>query len=226
MNYTLTAYGTLRKLTTLCINISKYNSAVAGRKNPQNSYSASADSSRGVSRAVPQSRQLGGGSQRTNMQLTPSKKTKEDMKISTVIDDTEVSSKPLMPTSLEKGEEPDVEEAMKILSEFNLISKDCWPIGQHFTFNVNCFNCEKLLDKWVVRTHQDQGVKWQINNPMNNVKWDMQIVCHVQDVAPTKATWPEVSKGECQYILIYLFIYASLTASIVQYSTVSIVCVW
>ena len=50
-------------------------------------------------------------------------------------------------------------------------------MGRHFTFNVDCFKCEKSPNKWVVRSRESGGVKWQINNLMNNFKWDRQTVC-------------------------------------------------
>ena len=38
----------------------------------------------------------------------------------------------------------------------------------YFAFKVDCFKYKKSPDKWVVRTHQDEDMKWQINNLMIN----------------------------------------------------------
>ena len=202
-SYTLSAYWTSRKLTALAVNISKYNSLIAEgnkkKKSPRKQTTSGAGGSRSAPRQVPtQSRQSGGASQRQSRQSTPSKRSREDMEKSSVTEGAEVSSEPLMPTPLKKGESPDAVKATRILSDFNQFSKDCWPLGRHFTFKVDCFKCEKSPDKWVVRTRQDAGVNWQINNLMNNVKWDKQTVCVMPktDTPPTKANWAEVSKGE------------------------------
>ena len=84
----------------------------------------------------------------------------------------EVSPPPVMPTPLKKGENPDAMKVTRILGDFNNYEKDCWPMGHHFTFSVDCFKCRKSPNKWVHRSHKSGGVKWQINNLMNNVKWD------------------------------------------------------
>lgn len=76
---------------------------------------------------------------------------------------------PLMPMPLKKGENLDAVKATRIMSEFNQFSKDYWPLVPYFSFRINCFNCERSFDKWVVRTCQDEGVKWQINNLINNL---------------------------------------------------------
>lgn len=89
----------------------------------------------------------------------------------------EVSLPPVMPTLLKKGENPNVVNATMILRDFNDYLKDCLPIERHFTFNADSFKCKKLPNKWVVRSREIGGVKWQINNLMNNIKWDRQTVC-------------------------------------------------
>ena len=75
-----------------------------------------------------------------------------------VTEGVEVSSPPMMPTFLKKGEYPNTAKATRILIDFNNYLKDCWPIGHHFTFNVDCFKCEKSPNKWVVRSREKGGV--------------------------------------------------------------------
>ena len=169
--FSLSQHWTARKLTTLALNMSKYNSAVAEankkKKNPKKPAASGASGSRSTPRPVPLASRLTEGPSR---QSTPSKRTRDDLEKSGVTETAEVNSPPLMPTLLKKGENPDAGKATRILRDFNNYSKDCWPMGRHFTFNVDCFKCEKFLNKWVVRSRENGGVKWQINNLMNNVK--------------------------------------------------------
>lgn len=138
----------------------------------------SAGGSKSAPRHVPShSCQSGGTIARHSRQSTPSKRSCKDMEISSVTEGVEVTSDPLMPALLKKGENPDAKKTTRILFEFNEYLKDCWLLGRHFTFNVDCFKCEKSQDKWVVRMRQDAGVNWQINSLMNNVKWNKQNVC-------------------------------------------------
>ena len=97
-----------------------------------------------------------------------------------------------MPTPLKKGENPDVVKATRILREFNAYSKDCWPMGRHFTFNVDCFKCKKSPNKWVVRCRE----KWQINNLMNNMKRDRQTVCVMPKAFTSRPDWPKIENSE------------------------------
>ena len=198
--YALTSYWTARKLTALAVNISKYNSAVVEggkrKKSPKSQSASGAGGSRSAPRAVPAvSRQTRGPSR----QSTPSKRTREDMEKSSLTEGAEVSSAPLMPTPLKKGENPDAIKATKTLRDFNNYSKDCWPLGRHFTFKVDCFKCEKSPNEWIVRSRQDAGVKWQINNLMNNVKWDKQTVCVMPKgftSPPTEKDLPQIQNGD------------------------------
>ena len=136
-NYNLSAYWTSRKLASLSVNISKYNSLIAEgnkKKKSPRKQSPAAGGSRSAPRQVSTlSRQSGGGSQRPSRQSTPSKRSRDELEKSTVTEGTEVSSEPQMPTPLKKGENPDAVKATRILSEFNQFSKDCWPLGRHFT---------------------------------------------------------------------------------------------
>ena len=104
-----------------------------------------------------------------------------------------------MPTPLKKGESPDAVKATRILQEFNAYSKDCWTMGHHFTFNVDYFKCKKSPNKWVVRSRDPKGVKWQINNLINNVRWDRHTVCVMPKgftYRPTQKDWPKIKNGE------------------------------
>ena len=69
------------------------------------------------------------------------------MERSRVTEAVEMSSPPIMPTPLKKGENSDVVKATRILRDFNNYSKDCWPMGRQFTFNVDCFKCKKSPNK-------------------------------------------------------------------------------
>ena len=199
--YALSPFWTARKLTALNLNISKYNSAVVEankkKKSPAKKPSASgAGGSRSAPRPVPSASRLTEGPSRAS---TPSKRTREDMEKSGVTEGAEVSSPPVMPTPLKKGEKPDAVKATRILREFNNYSKDCWPMGRHFTFNVDCFKCDPSPSQWVVRSREHGGVKWQINNLMNNVKWDRQTVCVMPKgfkSPPTERDWPKIQSGE------------------------------
>ena len=198
--YSLSSYWTARKLSALSLNISKYNSAVSEankkKKSPRKPSTSGAGGSRSAPRPVPSASRVTEGPSRHS---TPSKRSRDEMERSGVTEGAEVSSPPVMPTPLKKGENPDAVKATKILRDFNNYSKDCWPMGRHFTFNVDCFKCEKSPNKWVVRSRESGGVKWQINNLMNNVKWDRQTVCVMPKgltSRPTEADWPRIQNGE------------------------------
>ena len=198
--YALSPFWTARKLTALSLNISKYNSVVIEakkkKKSPRKSSTSGAGGSRSAPRPVPSASRLTEGPSRAS---TPSKRTREEMEKSGLTEGAEVSSPPMMPTPLKKGENPDAVKATRILREFNNYSKDCWPMGRHFTFNVDCFKCEPSPNKWVVRSREKGGVNWQINNLMNNVKWDRQTVCVMpKDLTsrPTERDWPKIQNGE------------------------------
>ena len=71
-------------------------------------------------------------------------------------------------------------------------------MGRHFTFNMHCFKCEKSPNKWIVRSRDNGGVKWQINL-MNNVKWDRQTFCVMPKgliFRPTRNDWPRIQNDE------------------------------
>ena len=198
--YSLSQHWTARKLTALCLNISKTNSAVLEankkKKSPRKSTASGAGGSRSAPRAVPSASRLTEG---TSRHSTPSKRTREDMEKSGVTEGVEVTSPPVMPAPLQKGELPDGAKATRILRDFNTYSKDCWPMGRFFTFNVDCFKCEKSPNKWVVRSREYDGVKWQLNNLYNNVKWDRQTVCVMPKgfkTRPTERDWPAILNGE------------------------------
>lgn len=199
-NYQPTPHWPARKLNGLILNLTKYNSAVQEankkKKSPRRPTSAGAGGSRSAPRSVPASSRLTEGPSR---QSTPSKRSREDMEKSGITEGAEASSAPKMPTPLKKGQEPDPGRATKILRDFNEYSKDCWPMGRHFTFNVDCFKCEKSPNKWVVRSREPEGVKWQINNLISNVKWDRQTVCVMPKgftSRPTPRDWPKIENGE------------------------------
>ena len=175
--YTLSPLWTARKLTALALNISKYNSVVSEankkKKSPKKPSASGAGGSRSAPKPVPSASRVTEG---LSKHSTLSKRTRDDMERSGVTETAEMSSPPVMPTPLKKGENPDAVKATRILRDFNNYLKDCWPIEHHFTFNVDCFKCEKSPKKWVVRSRESGGVKWQINNLMNNVKWDRQTI--------------------------------------------------
>jgi hypothetical protein len=93
--YTLSSYWTTRKLTTLSLNISKYNSAIAEankkKKSPRKPSAPGAGSSRSAPRAVPSGSRATEGPSRAS---TPTKRTREDMEKSGVTEGAEVSSAP------------------------------------------------------------------------------------------------------------------------------------
>lgn len=114
--YTLSQYWTTMKLTALALKISKYNSAIveANKKNksPKKPFASGARGSRSAPRPVLSASRVTKG---PNRHSTPSKKTRDDMEKSGVTETAEVSSPPVMPTPLKKGEKPDAAKAMRIL---------------------------------------------------------------------------------------------------------------
>jgi hypothetical protein len=199
--YSLSQHWTSRKLTALCLNVSKTNTAIVEAnkkkgKTTKRPTASGAGGSRSAPRPVPSaSRVTEGGSRHS----TPSKRTRDDMEKSGVTEGAEINSPPSMPTPLQKGEIPDGAKATRILREFNSYSKDCWPMGRFFTFNVDCFKCEKSPNKWVVRSREHTGVRWQLYNLYNNVKWDRQTVCVMPKgytTRPTEKDWPKIMNGE------------------------------
>lgn len=199
-NYKLSNIWTARKLNGLLLNMTKYNCAVEEankkKKSPRKPSSSGAGGSRSAPRSVPSS---GRASEAPSRASTPSKRSREDMEKSSLTEGAETSSAPTMPTPLKRGENPDAVKATRILREFNNYSKDCWFMGRNFTFNVDCFKCEKSPNKWVVRSRENTGVMWQRNNLMNNVKWDRQTVCVMPKgftSCPTEKDWPRIENGE------------------------------
>src|ERR1700738_4220749 len=106
--YALSPYWTARKLTALALNISKYNSVVTEankkKKSPRKPSTSGAGGSRSAPRPVPSMSRATEGPSRHS---TPSKRTREEMEKSGVTETAEVSSPPVMPTPLKKGENPD-----------------------------------------------------------------------------------------------------------------------
>ena len=112
LRYALSQYWTTRKVTSLLVNISKYNSVVAEadkkKKSPRKPSASGAGGSRRAPRPVPTASR---GTDMPSRHSTPSKRTKEEMEKSEVTETAKVSSPPVMPTPLKKGENLDAVKA-------------------------------------------------------------------------------------------------------------------
>ena len=72
-------------------------------------------------------------------------------------------------------------------------------MGRNLTFIVDRSKSEKSPNKWVVRFWKSEGLKWQINKLMNNVKWDWLTVCIMPkgfNSRPMQEDWPRIKNGE------------------------------
>ena len=82
---------------------------------------------------------------------------------------------------------------------FDEKTKNCWPLGKYFTFDVDIYKCHKGAESMNTRTKEESGVWWQMNNIMNNPKFDRQTIYMTPKdpmVEVIKKNWPTLKEGE------------------------------
>lgn len=197
-DYALNAPWTGKRLGRLLNNVTKVNAAIEeGKKGKKKKVSSSERVPRvpkpvsGTSRVVVQSE--------TSRGSRKSKRSHSQMDTSGVTEGPEVSSTLSVAPLLKRGQVPDAELSTKIFQEFNDRTKDCWPLGRFYTFEVDIFKCHGAPSIMNVRAEEKDGVTWQMNNIMNNPKGDRQTICVTPkdpQLPVTKENWEEIRKGD------------------------------
>lgn len=196
-DYALNAPWTGKRLGRLLNNMTKVNAAIEEGKKGRGKKSTSLERVTRVPKPVP-------GSSRAVLSETSrgSRKTKRShsqMETSGLTEGPEVSSTLEVAPLLKRGQAPDADLSTKIFQEFDERTKDCWPMGRFYTFDVDIFNCHGAPSVMNVRAKEKDGVTWQMNNIMNNPKGDRQTICVTPKdpkVPVTKENWEEIRKGE------------------------------
>ena len=168
-NFALNAPWTGKRLGRLLNNVTKVNAAIEeGNKGKKKKSTAER-----VPR-VPKS--VSGGSRQlvssTSKSSKKSKRSHSQMETSGVTEGAEVSSTLSVAPLLKRGQAPDAELSTKIFQEFDERTKNCWPMGRFYTFEVDIFKCHGAPSTMNVRAEEKDGVTWQMNNIMNNPKGD------------------------------------------------------
>src|SRR5665213_2717157 len=109
----------------------------------------------------------------------------------------EVSSTLSVAPLLKRGQAPDAELSTKIFQEFDEKTKDCWPLGRFYIFEVDIYRCHGAPSTMNVRAEEKDRVKWQMNNIMNNPKGDRQTICVTPKdpkLPVTRENWEEIKR--------------------------------
>ena len=196
-DYALNAPWTGKRLGRLLNNVTKVNAAVEEGKKGKGKKSTATERVPRVPRTV------SGGSRpvrsETSRGSRKSKRSHSQMENSGVTEGPEVSSTLSVAPLLKRGQAPDAELSTKIFQEFDDRTKDCWPLGRFYTFDVDIFKCHGAPSVMNVRAEEKDGVTWQMNNIMNNPKGNCQTICVTpkDPVLPvTKENWEEIKKGD------------------------------
>ena len=121
------------------------------------------------------------------------------MESSGITDGTVVSSELKSAPLLKQGQKPNLKLSTEIFQEFNEKTKGCWPLGRYFTFDVDVFKCHPGTESMNTRAQEPAGVYFQMNNIMNNPKFDRQTICVMPKdpvVAVKEENWPILKEGE------------------------------
>ena len=198
-DYACNAPWTGKRLGRLLNNITKVNGALQeAKKGKEKKKPSSASQSKRVPKPVPEtSRPSQSGASRGSRQT--GKRSHSQMESSGVTEGPDVSSELTVAPLLKRGQRPDAELSTKMFKEFDEKTRGCWPLGRLFTFDVDVYKCHPGTESMNTRTKEESGVYWQMNNIMNNPKFDRQTICvtpkdPVVDV--TEENWPIIREGE------------------------------
>ena len=196
-DYAVNAPWTGKRLGRLLNNMTKVNAAIEEAKKGKGKKASTTDKVARVPKPVfGTSRQVQSetskGSRRT-------KRSHSQMTTSGLTEGPEVSSTLSVAPLLKRGQAPNAELSTKIFQEFDEKTKDCWPLGRFYIFVVDIYRCHGAPSTMNVRAEEKDGVKWQMNNIMNNPKGDRQTICVTPKdpkLPVTRENWEEIKKGE------------------------------
>ena len=198
-DYACNAPWTGKRLGRLLNNVTRVNGALLeARKGKEKRKQVVPERPKRVPKPVPEtSRPSQSGASRGSRQA--SKRSHSQMESSGLTEGPDVSSTLTVAPLLKKGQRPDAELSTKIFQEFDEKTKGCWPLGRYFTFDVDVYKCHKGTESMNTRAKEESGVWWQMNNIMNNPKFDRQTICvtpkdHVVEV--NEKNWPILRNGE------------------------------
>ena len=196
-DYAVNAPWTGKRLGRLLNNMTRVNAAIEETKKGKGKKPSTSERVPRVPRAVTM-----GSSQVQSEGSKGSRKTKRShsqMETSGVTEGPDSCSSLSVAPLLKRGQAPDAELSTKIFQEFDERTRDCWPLGRFYTFEVDIFKCHGAPSIMNVRAEEKDGVTWQMNNIMNNPKGDRQTIC-VTPKDPrlpiTLENWEEIKKGD------------------------------
>ena len=198
-DYACNAPWTGKRLARLINNITRVNGALTEAKKGKEKKKTSPST---VTKRVPKpvaetSRPSQSGASRGSRQT--SKRSHSQMESSGITDGTVVSSELKSAPLLKQGQKPNLKLSTEIFQEFNEKTKGCWPLGRYFTFDVDVFKCHPGTESMNTRAQEPAGVYFQMNNIMNNPKFDRQTICVMPKdpvVAVKEENWPILKEGE------------------------------
>ncbi len=198
-DYACNAPWTGKRLGRLLQNVTKVNGALMeAKKGKEKKKPSTPSQSKRVPKPVPQSsRPSQSGASRGTSQT--SKRSHSQMESSGITEGPDVSSELAVAPLLKRGEKPNLQRSTEIFKEFDEKTKGCWPLGRYYTFDVDVYKCHPGTESMNTRVKEEEGVWWQMNNIMNNPKFDRQTICvtpkdPVVDV--TEENWPILREGE------------------------------
>ena len=198
-DYACNAPWTGKRLGRLLNNMTRVNGALLeAKKGKEKKKLVISERHKRVPKPVPEtSRPSQSGASRGSKQAN--KRSHSQMESSGLTEGPDVSSTLTVAPLLKKGERPDAELSTKIFQEFDEKTKDCWPLGRYFTFDVDVYKCHKGTESMNTRAKEESGIWWQMNNIMNNPKFDRQTICVTPKdpvVEVTEKNWPILKEGE------------------------------
>ena len=198
-DYACNAPWTGKRLGRLINNVSRVNAAILeAKKGKEKKKPSTKPQSKRVPKPVPDaSRPSLSGASRASRQT--SKRSHSQMESSGVTEGADASSTLTVAPLLKKGQRPDEKLSTEIFQEFDEKTKGCWPLGRYFTFDVDVYKCHQGTESMNTRVREESGVWWQMNNIMNNPKFDRQTICVMPKdpvVEVTAENWPILKEGE------------------------------
>lgn len=197
--YACNAPWTGKRLGRLLNNVTRVNGAITeAKKGKEKKKPSTPAQNKRVPKPVPDtSRPSQSGASRGSKQA--SKRTHSQMESSGITEGPDVSSSLTVAPLLKRGQRPDLELSTKIFQEFDEKTQGCWPLGRYFTFDVDVYKCQPGTESMNTRAKEESGVYFQMNNIMNNPKFDRQTICVMPKdpvVEVTEENWPILREGE------------------------------
>jgi hypothetical protein len=198
-DYACNAPWTGKRLGRLLNNVTRVNGALLeAKKGKEKKKPSTSAQTKRVPKPIPSnSRPSQSGASTGSRQR--SKRSHSQMESSGLIEGPDVSSTLTVAPLLKRGQRPDAELSTKIFQEFDEKTKGCWPLGRYFTFDMDVYKCHPGTKSMNTRAKEEHGVWWQMNNLMNNPKFDRQTICVTPKdpaVEVNERNWPTLKEGE------------------------------